>query len=87
MLIRSPLSASISIEPLMSQVIKKFGVEINILAGISALFDTMKVGHLFVEFGADESKNQQAIAYLKGKQLLLSDLQMIDSLEFRGKNE
>lgn len=58
-------------EPLMSEVIKKFGVEINILAGNIEPLSTMKVGHLFVEFGADESKNQQAIAYLKGKQLLV----------------
>lgn len=58
-------------EPLMSDVIKRFGVEINILAGNIEPLSTMKVGHLFVEFGADESKNQQAIAYLKGKQLLV----------------
>ena len=58
-------------EPLMSDVIKRFGVEINILAGNIEPLSTMKVGHLFVEFGADESKNQQAISYLKGKQLLV----------------
>lgn len=58
-------------EPLMSEVIKKFGVDINILAGNIEPLSTMKVGHLFVEFGEDESKNQQAIAYLKDKQLLV----------------
>lgn len=58
-------------EPLMSEVIKKFGVDINILAGNIEPLSTMKVGHLFVEFGEDESKNQQAISYLKDKQLLV----------------
>lgn len=58
-------------EPLMSDVIKRFGVDINILAGNIEPLSTMKVGHLFVEFGEDESKNQQAIAYLKDKQLLV----------------
>lgn len=58
-------------EPLISDVIKRFGIEVNILAGNIEPLSTMKVGHLFVEFGADEAKNQQAIAYLKGKQLLV----------------
>ncbi len=67
-------------EPLISEVVKKFGVDVNILAGNIEPLSTTKVGHLFVEFGKDKALNSKAIDYLKSKGLL------VESLEAESRN-
>ncbi len=58
-------------QPLMSDIIKRFGVDVNILAGNIEPLSTTKVGHLFVEFGGEEAQIEKAIEYLRHKQLLV----------------
>lgn len=61
-------------EPLISEVIKKFDIHINILAGNIEPLNTTKIGHLFVEFEGEEETNVKAIAYLRDKGLLIEPL-------------
>lgn len=61
-------------EPIISEIVKKFGVDVNILAGNIEPLSTTKIGHLFVEFGDDTALNQKAIQYLESKQLLVEPL-------------
>ncbi len=58
-------------EPLLAEVIKKFDVEVNILAGNIEPLSTTKIGYLFVEFGGNEAQIAQVIAYLESKGLLI----------------
>lgn len=58
-------------QPLMSNIIKRFGVDVNILAGNIEPLSTTKVGHLFVEFGGEETQIEKAIEYLRHKQLII----------------
>ncbi|STQ85313.1 ATP-binding cassette domain-containing protein [Helicobacter muridarum] len=58
-------------EPLISEVISKFKIKMNILAGnISTLPDT-EVGHLFIALNKHEANKEEAIKYLMQKQLIV----------------
>ena len=65
-------------EPLITEVIQKFGATINILAGNIEPLSTTKVGHLLVEFSQktkqDIIKMQNSITYLQEKGLLITHL-------------
>lgn len=65
-------------EPLITEVIQKFGTTINILAGNIEPLSTTKVGHLLVEFSqnnaSDLQKMQDSIKYLQEKGLLITHL-------------
>ncbi|MGX3044727.1 methionine ABC transporter ATP-binding protein [Helicobacter sp. T3_23-1056] len=65
-------------EPLITEVIQKFGATINILAGNIEPLSTTKVGHLLVEFSQNNSsdlqKMQDSIKYLQEKGLLVTHL-------------
>lgn len=65
-------------EPLITEVIQKFGATINILAGNIEPLSTTKVGHLLVEFSQNNSsdlqKMQDSIKYLQEKGLLIAHL-------------
>ncbi|WP_408941400.1 methionine ABC transporter ATP-binding protein [Helicobacter sp. MIT 01-3238] len=65
-------------EPLISEIVQKFGVEINILAGNIEPLSTTKVGHLLVEFSQDK-QNELAIDYLKQKGLIIQNLEILQT--------
>ncbi|NLW23313.1 MAG: methionine ABC transporter ATP-binding protein [Tissierellia bacterium] len=54
-------------KPIVSQMIKKFGIEVNILSGnINELMST-SVGHLILELTGNEDELNKAINYLKSQ--------------------
>ncbi len=61
-------------EPLISEVVKKFDVDVNILAGNIEALSTTEIGHLFVDFGSNNQSIQQAINYLEGKGILVEKI-------------
>lgn len=65
-------------EPLISEIVQKFGVEINILAGNIEPLSTTKVGHLLVEFSQDK-QNEPAIDYLRQKGLIIQNLEILQT--------
>ncbi|PAF43877.1 methionine ABC transporter ATP-binding protein [Helicobacter sp. 11S03491-1] len=54
-------------EPLISDVIKRFGIDANILSGNIEELATQNVGHLVIKFDGEENKITDCIAYLKQK--------------------
>ncbi len=61
-------------EPLIAEIIKKFDVDVNILAGNIEALTTTEVGHLIVAFGDDIHAREKAIAYLRTKGLIVESL-------------
>lgn len=61
-------------EPLIAEIVKKFNVDVNILAGNIEALATAEVGHLIVEFGNDSSAKEQVIVYLRAKGLIVESL-------------
>lgn len=57
--------------PLISQAIKKFGVDINILSGSIEEFNAKEVGHLVVKFLGADSEISQAIEWLQTQGVVL----------------
>ena len=57
--------------PLISQAIKKFGVDINILSGSIEEFNAKEVGHLVVKFLGADSETSQAIEWLQTQGVVL----------------
>jgi len=56
-------------KPIVSQVIKKFNIDVNILSGnISQLMST-SAGHLIVELEGEDEKVQAAIDYLRSRDI------------------
>ncbi|TLD82798.1 methionine ABC transporter ATP-binding protein [Helicobacter trogontum] len=62
-------------EPLIAEIIKKFNVDVNILAGNIEALATAEVGHLIVDFGDDLEERERAIKYLRSKGLIVESLQ------------
>ena len=62
-------------EPLIAEIIKKFNVDVNILAGNIEALATAEVGHLIVDFGDDLEARERAIKYLRSKGLIVESLQ------------
>ncbi|RDU64908.1 methionine ABC transporter ATP-binding protein [Helicobacter didelphidarum] len=61
-------------DPLISEIVKKFGVSVNILAGnIEALSHT-EIGHLFIAFDDNQEANIKAINYLQEKGVLVEKI-------------
>ena len=58
----------------ISEVVKKFDVDVNILAGNIEALSTTEIGHLFVDFGSNNQSIQQAINYLEGKGILVEKI-------------
>ncbi len=54
-------------DPIVSQVIRRFNININILSGNINKLQTSSVGHLIVEFTGDEEEVNKALAYLKNQ--------------------
>ncbi|RDU61449.1 methionine ABC transporter ATP-binding protein [Helicobacter sp. MIT 14-3879] len=61
-------------DPLISEVIKKFHININILAGNIEALSTTKIGHLFVSFSGEEYRVKEAIHYLEQKGLIVEKI-------------
>ncbi len=68
-------------EPLMSEVVKLFQVDINILAGNIEALSTAEVGHLFVDFNGKHELVQNAITHLRNKGLLVESMQELTSTQ------
>lgn len=62
-------------EPLIAEIIKKFNVDVNILAGNIEALATAEVGHLIVAFGNDINARDLAIEHLRAKGLIVESLQ------------
>ena len=52
-------------EPIISQVIKNFDIDLNIIGGSIDNLSTMQVGHLYIELIGDITKQKQAIEWFK----------------------
>ena len=52
-------------EPIISQVIKKFNIDLNIIGGSIDNLSTMQVGHLYVELIGDMEKQKEAIKWFE----------------------
>lgn len=48
-------------EPIISRVIKEYGIDVSILGGAIDKLSTMKVGHLFLELSGSKEAQEQAI--------------------------
>lgn len=59
-------------DALISQVIKKFGIDVNILAGNIEALSKSEIGYLFVEFSGDSRAIADSIAYLQSKDVIVS---------------
>lgn len=56
---------AIAEEPIISQTIRKFDVDLNIISGSIDNLSTMQVGHLYVELVGDLNKQEQAIKWFE----------------------
>ncbi|MDW7667423.1 MAG: methionine ABC transporter ATP-binding protein [Bacillota bacterium] len=54
-------------DPIVSQVIRRFNININILSGNINKLQTSSVGHLIVEFTGDEEEISKALDYFKNQ--------------------
>lgn len=50
-------------KPIISQAIKKFNIDLNIIGGSIDNLSTMQVGHLYIELVGDMEKQKQAIQW------------------------
>lgn len=58
-------------DALISQVIKKFGIDVNILAGNIEALNKAELGFLFVQFMGNETQIKDSIHYLESKNILV----------------
>lgn len=58
-------------DPLISEIVKKFNVDVNILAGNIEALRRSEIGYLYVDFNSKEENTKEAIEYLKQKGLLV----------------
>lgn len=58
-------------EPLISKIIKEYGVDISILGGSIEKLSTMKVGHLYLELAGDEEIQRKAIEVIKDMDVIV----------------
>jgi D-methionine transport system ATP-binding protein len=62
-------------QPVLSQMLKRYNIEANILSGgLDYLHDTV-VGHLFVELLGDPEEIEQAVTFLRSQQIICEGLQ------------
>ena len=52
-------------EPIISKVIKEYGIDISVLGGTIDKLATMNIGHLYLELGGDLSAQDKAIELMK----------------------
>lgn len=52
-------------EPVLSQAVRKFDIDLNIIGGSTDNLSTMQVGHLYVEFIGDIQKQKEAIKWFE----------------------
>lgn len=62
-IIKVKFLGTIAEEPIISQAIKKFEVDFNIIGGSIENLSTMQVGHLFIELMGDLEKQKEAIKW------------------------
>lgn len=62
-IIKLKFLGSIAQEPIISQAIKKFNIDLNIIGGSIDNLSTMQVGHLYIELVGDMEKQKQAIQW------------------------
>lgn len=61
-------------QPVLSQMIKSYDIEANILSGgLDALHDTI-VGHLFVELAGQSEEIERALAFLRRQHIICEEL-------------
>ncbi|MGL4534064.1 MAG: methionine ABC transporter ATP-binding protein [Fusobacteriaceae bacterium] len=56
---------SVARDPILSRVVRKFDLDINVLGGSVDILSTMQVGHLIVELIGDAQKQNEAIAWFE----------------------
>lgn len=64
-IIKLKFLGTIAEEPIISQVIKNFDIDLNIIGGSIDNLSTMQVGHLYIELIGDITKQKQAIKWFK----------------------
>lgn len=64
-IIKLKFLGTIAEEPIISQVIKNFDIDLNIIGGSIDNLSTMQVGHLYIELIGDITKQKQAIEWFK----------------------
>jgi len=58
-------------DALIAEVVREFGINVNILAGNIEPLSTTRIGHLFVTFESSKDKTSKAIAYLESKGIIV----------------
>lgn len=61
-------------KPLISDVVKQFGIDANILSGSIEDLATESIGHLIIQFGGEQDRIQQSLSYLKQKGTTIQSL-------------
>ncbi len=62
-------------EPIISQLIKTYGVDVNILSGGLDCIQEMIVGHLFVEISGAPHDIQKSLDFLRGQKIACEEMQ------------
>ena len=52
-------------EPIISKVIKKYGIDISVLGGTIDKLSTMNIGHLYLELGGDLNAQSKAVELMQ----------------------
>ncbi|PAF42786.1 ATP-binding cassette domain-containing protein [Helicobacter sp. 11S02596-1] len=68
-------------EPLISDVIKRFGIDANILSGNIEDLATESIGHLIIQFGGEENAILASLEYLNQKGLTIQSFDTATDLE------
>ena len=62
-------------QPVLSQMLKRYDVEANILSGGLDYLQETVVGHLFVELSGSSEEIEQALAFLRSQHIICEVLQ------------
>jgi D-methionine transport system ATP-binding protein len=66
-IVRLSFLGSTAKEPIVSQVIRRFNININILSGNIDKLQTSSVGHLIVELTGDSEEIDKSLKYFKNQ--------------------
>jgi D-methionine transport system ATP-binding protein len=62
-------------QPVLSHMIKRYDIEVNILSGGLDLLQETIVGHLFVELAGSPEETERALSFLRSQQIICEVLQ------------
>lgn len=73
-IIKLKFLGSIAQEPIISQAIRKFNIDLNIIGGSIDNLSTMQVGHLYIELVGDMEKQKQAIQWFSEESGVIAEV-------------